>query len=370
MSAPVYLHIGLQKTGTSYLQTIFWANEEELAAQGLDMLPGSRGESFQLMLDVRDRLQPFDPPQARAILPSLTARLDAARGSRVLISEESFSPCTDEQIERLLGPLGGREVHAIVTCRDAARQIPSLWQQGLQSGRSIELADLLQRLRATEDAAARGRSRGVWRQVDLVAVLTRWARHIPPERIHVVTVPPAGAPHDELLSRFCRVLGVDPTRLDAEVAGRANRGLRLEQAEVLRRVNEHVPDELKRRDAYGNVGKRWLAVRILGGAEGRRILLPASEADWCEAVARRQVEHLRSGGYDVVGDADDLLPRPESFAPDEQLVTDEQVAAAATAALTAIVTERLTRELDRDTARSGSGRRPRLRGLGARLRRR
>lgn len=367
MSAPVYLHIGLQKTGTSYLQTIFWANLEAVTGQRLDMLPGSRREAFHLMLDVRGRLQSFDPPQARAILPGLPARLAAATGTRVLISEESFSPCTDDQIERLLGAMSGREVHVIVTCRDVARQIPSLWQQGLQAGRSIDLPGFLRRLRRTEGRLDEGRAHPAWAQIDLVSVLERWARHVPSERIHVVTVPPAGAPHDELLARFCRVLDLDPGVLDTSVAGRANRGLRLEQAEVLRRINDRLPDELKRRDAYGNVGKRYLAVRVLGGAQGRRILLPASEAPWCEQVARRQVEHLATGGYDVVGDPGDLMPRAESFAADEQVVAEEQVADAALAALTTIVSERLGRELERSGRTGASGRRGRWRGLGARL---
>ena len=39
MAATVFLHIGLPKTATTYLQTILWGNEAVLAEQGL-LLPG------------------------------------------------------------------------------------------------------------------------------------------------------------------------------------------------------------------------------------------------------------------------------------------------------------------------------------------
>ena len=39
MARRVYLHIGLPKTGTTYLQTLMWNNREVLAGQGV-LLPG------------------------------------------------------------------------------------------------------------------------------------------------------------------------------------------------------------------------------------------------------------------------------------------------------------------------------------------
>ena len=40
MAERVYLHVGLPKTATTYLQTILWANREVLEEQGV-RLPGS-----------------------------------------------------------------------------------------------------------------------------------------------------------------------------------------------------------------------------------------------------------------------------------------------------------------------------------------
>ncbi|MAO80627.1 MAG: hypothetical protein CMH82_08205 [Nocardioides sp.] len=365
VTRPLYLHIGLQKTGTSYLQGLFLGNVDALRGAGLDVYPTQRRAAYWLMLDVRDRFRPHDPAQAREVLRDLPGNLDAAQGRAALVSEESFSPAEDAQIQRLLAACSDREVHVVVTARDLGRQIPSVWQQGLQSGRAMTFPDYLARLHKTQGTPA-----PIWWQKDLPAVLEKWARHVPAERIHVVTVPPPGADKGLLLERFCSVLGIDAGLLDQSSVGRANRGLRLEQAEVLRRVNAGIPDDLKRRDVYGDVGKRGFSVKVLGGAEGRPILLPESERAWCEELSHRYVEHVRAGGYDVVGDVEDLLPRDSAFAPDEQEVTEEQVAQVAVDALTTMVSRQLAthrRRKDRAAAeaaeRAGRGWRGRLRRM-------
>ncbi|MBF4161892.1 hypothetical protein [Nocardioides acrostichi] len=337
---PVYLHIGLQKTGTSYLQRLFLGSAEQLAGHGFDVVPDQRRSAYWLMLDVRDRLKPHDPAQAREVLAGLAQALSDAGGRAALVSEESLSPAEDAQIERLLAACaaGDREPHVVLSVRDLARQIPSVWQQLLQSGRTITYPHYVRRLREVQ-----GTDAPIWRQKDIAAVVDKWARHVPPERIHVVTVPPPGSDQTLLLRRYCSVLGVEPDWLVETDPGRANRGLRLEQSEVLRRVNDAIPENLFRRDLYGDIGKRWLSVQVLGGTEGRRILLPAEHAEWCQETSRGYVEHLRTSGVDVVGELEDLLPRPESIADDDQEVSEEQVAQAAVAALSTIVNTRLER---------------------------
>ena len=39
MARTVYFHVGLPKTGTTYLQTLLWNNAEELRGQGV-LMPG------------------------------------------------------------------------------------------------------------------------------------------------------------------------------------------------------------------------------------------------------------------------------------------------------------------------------------------
>ena len=49
-----------------------------------------------------------------------------------------------------------------------------------------------------------------WRVQSLPDVLSRWSKGLPPENVHLVTVPQAGAPRDLLWQRYCQAFGIDP----------------------------------------------------------------------------------------------------------------------------------------------------------------
>lgn len=339
MAAPrLFLHIGLQKTGTSYLQDVCWKSVEQLREQGLDLVPGTLRETFWLMLDVRGRYEAeFDPPEAGRAVDDLPGRLRASTTPRALVTEESLAPATDEQIRRLLAACGSHEVHVVVTVRDLARQVPSAWQQRLQGGGAETFPDYLRRLRRNE-GSPEGR---LWRQKDVPGILERWARHVPAERIHVVTVPPSGSPPGLLLQRFCEVFEVDPARLDQDVP-RSNEALHHVAAEVLRRVNEGIDPELRRRDVYGAVGKRHFAGTVLDREAGHKVRMPVEHEEWCRGVMERHLAFLREGGFRVVGDLADLEPRSDSFSAEDPTPTEAEVAEVSTRALSDLLATQMT----------------------------
>ena len=344
----VFLHLGLQKTGTSYLQGVFWENAEVLAGHGLDLLPETRREAFELMLDVRERYNAErDPASASRALDRFSEALDRA-ARRVLVSQESLAAARPKQVRRLLAACGDREVHVVLTVRDLARQLPSSWQQELKSGKTDGYLDYLALLR---DHQERGLTRHPWIQLDPVTVLSRWQDLLPPAQVHVVTVPPRGSRIDVLLGRFCSVLGVDPATL-APQEGASNTSLGIAQAELLRRVNGELSDEHRRRQVYGDVGKRWFASQVLGEQRGDRILVPAEVRDWCVRVAEEQVAAIVEAGYDVVGTLEDLHCFDSAFAADDTAPTEDAVSRAAVEALGTVLTLRSEAALER---RSGSG---------------
>jgi hypothetical protein len=360
-SRRLYLHIGLQKTGTSYLQSIMWRNQDLLRELGLDLVPPSKRETFNLMLDVRQRYNPeFDPPDVATALAELPARLASAPGPAALITEESLAPSRDPQIQRLLAACSEREVHLVITLRDLGRQIPSAWQQTLQSGGSLTYGAYLRRLRAHEGQP----HTRLWSSKDVAAILERWSAHVPSDRIHLVTVPPPGSPHQTLLDRYTRVLGIDPERLDREVE-RSNESIGRVQAELVRRVNRRLTPDFRSRDVYGDIGKRYFAVRVLGPQRGEKLRVPHEHEEWCRDVSQRFVDAIVKGGYPVEGDVLDLIPTPAAFAP-EPRVTHREVADASVAALTTILTDDMTKLRERRQRRT-SGRAWRLAALRRRL---
>jgi hypothetical protein len=327
-----YVHIGLQKTGTSYLQSVFWQSQNELAAQGLAMLPGSKRATFRVMLDVRGR----EAGGLAALDRRLTGLREAAgpgAPTRYLLTEESLAPASGEQVERLVEHLAGTEVHVVLTVRDLARQVPSVWQQKVTARRRYTYEEYLDAV-----VARRRRSRDFWASQDLPAVLARWTTAVPPERVHVVTVPPSGTDPAVLLSRFCQVLQVDAAALDTRVP-RRNVSLGLVQTELLRRVNVELGGRLRKRQAYRAAGKLYLGKRILAAQGGAPALMPRKLDGWVRGVTDGHLAALRTGGYDVVGTLDDLVPVPESFTDDPQTVTEAEVAAAAAKAMATMLVE-------------------------------
>lgn len=354
----VFLHIGLQKTGTSYLQNVCWSSVDELRGQGVTLVPGGRLETFWLALDVRQRIDPHDAPRVGRSVELLPEQLDAVTTPAALVSHETLASASPAQIRRLLEACDGHEVHVVVTARDIGRQVPSLWQEGLKAGRSDTLEEYVAALRTAE-----GRSGSVWRRLDLAGVLGRWAKHVPPERIHVVTVPGPGGPREALLERYCAVLGVDPSALDPTKAGPGNPGLGEAEAELLRRVNDRVPERYRRRVPYGEVGKRWFAMGILARAGSVPVRLGRAHEEWCRALGEESVRVIGELGCDVVGDVADLLPDSgvyeDSDGPDEAAVLE-----VATRALGEVLEERLEQRL---ANRAGAGKPPAPGGVRRRL---
>lgn len=306
-----YLHVGLPKTGTSFLQDVFWANQGALAQQGLVMLPARRIDHFLLALALRDLVREYDDPRAGSVLERLAEEAPAVRADRVLLSQEALAPTTPEQAARLVGLLGDFEIHVVVTVRDLARQLPSAWQQRVQARATYTYAEFL------DDVVARApASEDLWRNQDLGRVLESWGTVVPPERLHVVTAPHSGVPGaSSLLERFCSVVGVDPGGLSVETATR-NQSLGHAQADLLRRVNAALgPRFPSPREGYGPLAKEYLAQQVLQRQQGTALRVPDGLRPWCESTADEWIRQIRDAGLDLVGDEADLRPAARSFGP-------------------------------------------------------
>jgi hypothetical protein len=345
-----FIHFGLQKTGTSFLQHVLFQSTEALAAQGLDMVPGDRLAAFRLMLRVRHRYDPaIDPPGVADALKRFQEQLEAAPGTRALLTEESLAPAMKREIAPLLEACASREVHLVITVRDLARQIPSAWQEWVKGSMNLPFEEYVESLYEREVPA----SRKFWAHQDLTRTMGRWALFVPPERIHVVTVPQRGANPQVLLDRFCQVIQVEPGSLDLNAPLR-NDSLGHVQAELLRRVNEALAPELRRRDIHGAVGKRYFAGQILRRQEGAPARLHARHRPWCDELAHGFVAELRAGGYRVVGDLEELIPADTSYTEDAEPVDDTAVARSAAEALAAILADEAERRLAARTRRAAN----------------
>jgi hypothetical protein len=367
MTSPrAVLHVGLPKTGTSFLQGVLRTNTEVLERHRVRLPDGAKAQSQQLFLAVlhlteRSETWGRSAEAGRRAWERIAADV-RRRGGTTVISSETLCLATDAQIRRILADLDGVEVDVVVTVRDPARQVPAEYQEGVKHGRRMSFTRFLETVLA-EDAVrgARHRStrRRFWNAQDPVAVLDRWAAHVGPEHCHVVTCPPPGAEPMLLWTRMAQVLGVDGVEVEMPPQ-EVNTSLGAVQIEVLRRLNRRVNRQGNER-VYGDVVKRLYAGTILRGQAGDKLRLPAAYADRVRAVASGWADQLAERGYAVSGDLADLVPEPADHDPGTRKGAAKMLASSLDA------TADLLREVERLREENA-----RLRGdsAGSRLRRR
>lgn len=323
------IHAGLPKTGTSFLQGVLFGSGEALAQQDVAMLPADQRDHLLVTLSIRDLLEDFDSAERRACMDRLREQAAANTHGRAIFSHESLAPCRPDEAQRLLDAVGpSYDVHVVVTARDPGRQIPSAWQQRMQARHTYTYDEFVEAVFARTELAS-----DFWWNQDLRDVLERWSQVVPPERIHVITCPPPGAPSTLLLERFCSVVGVSPSSLSLERRV-DNTALGQPQAELLRRVNLALGDRFPHvRDGYRRLGQVFLAGRILRPQGGRVATLPASRREATDALAAEWIEFVSRGGFDVVGSLEELRPTDASFSDTPQDVTAEELVDVAAAAL-------------------------------------
>lgn len=323
MNRRVFLHIGLPKTGTSYLQSILWTHREELRAAGV-LLPGrERRDHLWASLVVRgdpsvERRSPR-APSAWDVIQEAVARWD--RDS--VISHEFFCSASTEQARAMVAALAPAEVHLVVTAREPLSLFTSSWQEHLKNKGTKRIEDYATTV--SEDPTEIWN----WRALDLSLVLDRWGDLVPPDRVHVVTMPAKGDPPDELWRRFCRVIGTDPG-VATESVGFRNSSMGVVEAETLRRINLGLGGFDSAIDR-GVWIRSFLADDRLVPRSGERFWPSAERIEDCRRRGTAAVEMVQRKGYDVVGDLSSLeVPARLEDRRHPDSVTDEEVAAVAT----------------------------------------
>ena len=355
MSQKVLLHVGTPKTGTSYLQDMLFRNREVLDEAGISY-PASRHDShFLAALDLMQL--PWGGLQAEAIgaWDELAQQVRAHDGTAI-ISHEILATASRAQIGRALESLGhgaGTEVHLVLSVRDLVRQIPAEWQENVKHRAQLGYGAFLDQIQDPERSTRMGA--WFWGVQEIPEILDRWGQDLPPQQVHLVTVPPPGGAPELLWKRFSQAFGLDGVDLDLE-GERHNPSLGVPETTLLRRINRKANAELAPAD-YRPLVRELLAHQTLSRRTGSpRLALPPDLHPWVHELSASWIAEVEARGYDVIGDLGDLVGAPPvtEFA-DPDRPRERQVAAAAVDAITALLldnarlrhdTERMHAELD------------------------
>jgi hypothetical protein len=318
----VYLHIGLPKTATTYLQRILWEHQDQMRGEGL-LLPGvARREHLWASRVVRGEWVDTDVSEVQRTAWDRMLLEMADWPGRVLVSHEFFAAASAEQAQRVVDQLAPAEVHVVVTAREPLGLFAASWQEALKNRETTPMSDY------GRDESDDPRAIWNWRTLDLRLVLQRWAPAggpVAPEHVHVLPLPGKDAPRAQIWHSFAGVLGLDPGAYDVSGAF-ANESMGVVEAETLRRVNEHLGDFTKAIDK-GTYIRSFLGDERLVPRGGERYWPGEDQVDDCRRRGREAVAFVREQGYHVVGELDNLLvpdQLPERRRPDS--VTDAEVA--------------------------------------------
>ncbi|MGN6129858.1 MAG: hypothetical protein ACTHOK_05905 [Nocardioidaceae bacterium] len=346
MARRVFFHVGLPKTGTTYLQTILWDNRDELRRQGV-LLPGfgSRQHLWASGVVREDPRLDRRGPDAKHAWAELTRQVNEWPETAV-VSHEFFAGASQEQAARAMADLAGAEMHVVLTARDMLSLVTARWQEMVKNGSTVAIDDY------PADGSTSPHDEWGWASMDTGEVLRRWGASLPPERVHVLTLPKPTEPKETLWLRFAELVGIDPARVDVSGSQR-NESLGVVEVELLRRVNGDLT-------GFGSAFDRGVWIR--GYLAQGKLVPRKGEKFWpsperVEQLRRRgdhAVAQIETAGYDVIGDVGDLrtpATLPERRHPSS--VGEAEMLAAATSTIAAMMTDvrRLTRQKNAAEAR-------------------
>ena len=342
MARTVFFHVGLPKTGTTYLQSILWNNRAELREQGI-LLPGF-GPRQHLWASGAVREDPnLDRrhPDAVHAWEELRAQINEWPGTAV-VTHEFFAGATEAQAAKAMADLQDAEVHVVVTARDTLSLVTARWQEFVKNGSTDSIEDYP----ASDET--RPHDEWDWGTMDIADVLARWGATLPPERVHVLTLPKPSEPREALWERFAELLGIDAGRCDASDS-EENQSLGVVEVELLRRINADL-DGFTSPLNRGVWIRGYLAQGKLVPRHGEKFWPSPERVDELRARSERAVDFVKAQGYDVIGDVEDLrtpAELPQRRHPDT--VTDTEMLAAATSVIAAMMTD--VRQLSNEQAR-------------------
>lgn len=306
MSRVVYLHVGAPKTGTTYLQDRLALNKASLARHDVHYPLALHASQFRPALDLLEMPWGGLQENVDGEWDGLINRVRRQQG-KVIVSHEILAAARPTQVRRAMAGLEGAEVHLVYSARDLARQIPAEWQEGIKHQRKQGFAGFL---RGVQTSRRTKPNMWFWRVQSLPDVLTRWSKGLPPERVHLVTVPQAGAPREELWRRYCRAFDIDPAWAP-EQSDRENVSIGAAESTLIRRLNRRLkqaglPSEEYRRLIRELVVHQTLAQR----PDMSKVTLPPAAFPWADEVAEEWIQWVVGSGIDVIGDVEDLRPVP------------------------------------------------------------
>ncbi len=323
MAKRVVLHIGAMKSGTSFIQNVLDANRQQLVDNDI-VFAGDRWR--QQVLAVRELSECGGPGQEPISADGPWQRLvdivDRWPGTAI-ISMEFLAPRQKVKIDIIRKAFAGADLQVVLTARDLARSLPSMWTESMQNRGVRTWDEFLESVRTQDTTDKPGR--WFWKHQRISEIAERWSSAVGRDHFTLITVPPKGAPPGVLWERFAAVAGIPDGVCDTDV--RSNPGIDAASALVLRELNVRLAEEDFSRQDYEWIVKGALAKRGLVKRGRDKVPLGMDER-WVRRVSKGEVRKLKALGLRVVGDVDELASQPVAGVHTRKVTAEQQLEAA------------------------------------------
>lgn len=319
----VVLHIGAMKSGTSFIQNVLHANREVLAEHGVLFACKRWKHQVLAVHDLMDHGSPDQEPlQPDGFWCRMVEEINAWPGTAI-VSMEFLAPRQLPKIEIIKDAFRDSDLQIVLTARDLARALPSMWTESMQNRGVKTWEEFLDEVHRTTPEASAGA--WFWRNQRIAHIAERWSGAVGKDHFTLVTVPPKGAPPTLLWDRFAGVAGIPEGICHLDV--RSNPGIDAASAMVLRAVNERLTEAGFHRPDYERVVKGILAKRGLVRRNGDPAPLGLDER-WVFRRAKKELAALRDLDLRVVGDLDELESRPVPGVHTRKVSVEQELEAA------------------------------------------
>jgi hypothetical protein len=359
------VHIGPQKTGSTAIQAAMNNARATLLEHGVRYAgQGTRPrEAGWAMLGIGVPVGRKKPGMER--WDALVREVEGAAEARVCISNEDFAKAGASAAARVVEDLGAERVHIVAVARRLDRLLPSQWQERVKARQTLSYEDWLREILGEPSDSATWRN--VWVPHDVESLVERWAGLVGPERFTLILSDDSDR---MLLPRtFEAMLGLPRGLLELD-STLSNRSLSLNEAELVRHLNERFAEHGWQPDAYLDFMQRGVIPRLKSRPRAADDLpiprLPPWAAERVRQISDRRAEAVKAMDVRVVGDPDCLrVPsRSQSSAPTQEVTVSLEVATRAVegAIASALRRERLATARHEKRLDRAKRRRPELSG--------
>lgn len=337
-------YIGLPKTGTTAMQTTASSKREELLAAGV-RYPGL-GMNHRLavaaLMGKRIGWDGAVPPQKH--WNSMMSEVEADQSNRIWISHEFACEADDASAERFASNLG-EPIHVVITLRNYASTLASVWQQSKKIGNAQPFEAWLQRVLVESSGK---KSSNVPDSIgNQGGIVERWASIVGKQNVTVILVDKS---RPKLLGHsFEDLLGLPRDFLSAQSGGfTSNRSMSLPEAELLQRLNTQIKGKNVSWTDHLNLIQRGAVKSLLTnrvpGEDEDRILVPDWAAEVASARGHEVADRIQASGVRVVGNLETLHESSRSIRGSQPAV-DSVPMDAAVEAMMGLFTAALKRDV-------------------------